>query len=93
MHSELCYLSNDAGAKGPGQSGQNVTLDEFIACPSNLASNRQTRMLANLSLVNCYEPVTGAERVKRERIMLRSAKDNLRQMAFFGQIHAHVLCI
>ena len=58
-----------------------------MSCPSNLATNRQTRMLANLSLSGCYKrSVNDAERVERERIMLQSAKDNLRQMAFFGQL-------
>jgi len=37
-----------------GDTWENVTLNEFIDCPQNLARNRQTRMLANLSLVNCY---------------------------------------
>ncbi|CAL8105970.1 unnamed protein product [Calicophoron daubneyi] len=32
-----------------------VSLDKFLHCPYNLALNRQTRMLANLSALGCYE--------------------------------------
>lgn len=35
----LCYEA---------ETWENVTLDEFMACKSNLATNRQTRMLAGL---------------------------------------------
>ena len=58
-------------------------MDEFLDCPYNLANNRQTRMLANLSLSGCYgnSPLTQQQ---RDCIMLSSAKENLRQMAFFG---------
>lgn len=60
-----------------------VTMDEFLACPYNLAFNRQTRMLADLTLVNCYDTRL-TEAATRERIMLESAKVNLRNLAFFG---------
>ena len=66
-----------------GRDWRGVGLDEFMGCESNLAFNRQTRMLADLELVNCYN-VTGMERGERERIMLHSAKENLLRMAFFG---------
>lgn len=42
-------------------------------------------MLANLSLVGCYNH-SAMLPVQREAIMLRSAKANLRQMAFFGLV-------
>ena len=52
-------------------------------CPYNLANNRQTRMLANLSLVGCYnQSLMPAE--KRNQVLLQSAKDNLKSMAYFG---------
>ena len=60
-----------------------VTLNEFLACHGNLARNRQTRMLANLSLVNCYN-TSAMEQDKRDQIMLESAKENLLKMAYFG---------
>ncbi len=66
-----------------------MELDEFMSCPSNLANNRQTRMLANLSLVHCYD-VTAMPREERESIMLKSAKDNLQDMAFFGLVEFQV---
>jgi hypothetical protein len=61
-----------------------VTLHEFLSCPYNLAFNRQTRMLADLSLVHCYN--SGAmPKAERDRILLASAKANLKNMAFFGK--------
>lgn len=45
--------------------------------------SRQTRMLADLTLVNCYSR-TGMTAETRDRIMLESAKNNLRNLAFFG---------
>src|SRR3954471_23245399 len=43
----------------------------------------QTRMLADLTLVNCYDAST-MESESREGVMLESAKSNLKAMAFFG---------
>ncbi|TRY55673.1 hypothetical protein DNTS_016520 [Danionella cerebrum] len=69
-----CYSSED---------WTGVTLEEFMSCPSNLASNRQTRMLADLSLVGCYN-LSSMSQEKRGQMLLHSAKRNLRSMAFFG---------
>ena len=62
-----------------------ITLDEFIRCPSNLAINRQTRMLADLTLVNCYN-TSGLSSDERGKIMLQSAMRNLEEMAFFALV-------
>ncbi|XP_071111763.1 heparan-sulfate 6-O-sulfotransferase 3-B-like [Haliotis cracherodii] len=63
----------------------NVTLHDFIDCSTNLGINRQTRMLANLSIVGCYNTsASGLTYDERHYLMLASAKDNLRNMAFFG---------
>lgn len=69
-----CYSSED---------WTGVSLPEFMACPSNLANNRQTRMLADLSLVGCYN-LSSMSEGQRDRLLLDSAKRNLRRMAFFG---------
>lgn len=66
-----------------GENWEGVSLDEFIACDSNLASNRQTRMLADLELIGCYDKNYMPQH-ERDRIMLASAKKNLQNMAFFG---------
>jgi Tfp pilus assembly protein PilV len=55
-----------------------------MACPHNLATNRQTRMLANLSIVGCYNSSQVASQSHRQSLMLNSAVENLRQLAFFG---------
>ncbi|XP_023243309.1 heparan-sulfate 6-O-sulfotransferase 2-like [Centruroides sculpturatus] len=66
-----------------GEDWTGVTLEEFIQCSSNLAINRQTRMLADLTLVGCYN-TSIMSRHERDIIMLTSAKQNLKKMAFFG---------
>uniref|UniRef100_A0A8D8RRX7 Heparan-sulfate 6-O-sulfotransferase n=1 Tax=Cacopsylla melanoneura TaxID=428564 RepID=A0A8D8RRX7_9HEMI len=60
-----------------------VSLDEFADCPHNLAINRQTRMIADLNLVNCYNMSTMTTE-QRNRQMLASAKRNLASMAYFA---------
>ncbi|XP_073520254.1 heparan-sulfate 6-O-sulfotransferase 3 [Phyllobates terribilis] len=69
-----CYLGDD-------WSG--VTLQEFMDCNYNLANNRQVRMLADLSLVGCYN-LTFMNESERNEILLQSAKNNLKNMAFYG---------
>ena len=66
----------------PG-SWKEVSFQEFVSCPSNLAINRQTRMLADLELIGCYLP-SGISMETQNIIMLQSAKDTLRHMEFFG---------
>ncbi|XP_077987570.1 heparan-sulfate 6-O-sulfotransferase 3-B-like isoform X2 [Glandiceps talaboti] len=60
-----------------------VSLEEFMTCSYNLANNRQTRMLADLSSVGCYNISIMAPEERNEKL-LSSAKTNLRRMAFFG---------
>ncbi|XP_028323863.1 heparan-sulfate 6-O-sulfotransferase 3-B-like [Gouania willdenowi] len=66
-----------------GEDWTGVAMTEFMNCPSNLANNRQVRMLADLSLVGCYNMSTMSE-LERGRVLLASAKANLRNMAFYG---------
>ena len=47
---ERCWAEDEAGEG----DWAGVSLANFTACPHNLAPNRQTRMLADLALVNCY---------------------------------------
>ncbi|CAG0887338.1 unnamed protein product [Cyprideis torosa] len=70
----------------PGRSDwSGVSLDEFLACPHNLAFNRQTRMLADLHLVDCYAGAS-SERSQEEagELMLASALANLKALSFYG---------
>ncbi|KAI3365802.1 hypothetical protein L3Q82_000802 [Scortum barcoo] len=60
-----------------GEDWTGVPLADFMSCPSNLANNRQVRMLADLSLVGCYNMSTVSE-LERGRVLLASAKANLR---------------
>lgn len=66
-----------------GTDWSGCTLQEFMDCPYNLANNRQVRMLADLSLVGCYN-LSFIPEGKRAQLLLESAKKNLRGMAFFG---------
>uniref|UniRef100_A0AC35U9H5 Heparan-sulfate 6-O-sulfotransferase n=1 Tax=Rhabditophanes sp. KR3021 TaxID=114890 RepID=A0AC35U9H5_9BILA len=67
----------------PDLGWQGIDIDEFLDCPYNLAFNRQTRMLADLTLVNCYDIKNQSAEI-RDKIMLESAKTNLKNFAFFG---------
>jgi hypothetical protein len=60
----------------------NVTLHSFMGCKSNLGINRQTRMLADMRLVDCYKKTYKEE--ERGRRMLESAMMNLRSMSYLG---------
>ncbi|XP_048835783.1 heparan-sulfate 6-O-sulfotransferase 3-B [Brienomyrus brachyistius] len=66
-----------------GDDWSGVALSEFMDCPSNLANNRQVRMLADLSLVGCYN-LSSMNESERSRTLLSSAKANLKNMAFYG---------
>ncbi|XP_016134427.1 heparan-sulfate 6-O-sulfotransferase 1-B-like [Sinocyclocheilus grahami] len=66
-----------------GSDWSGCNLQQFMDCPYNLANNRQVRMLADLSLVGCYNLSTVPEK-RRSQLLLESAKKNLRDMAFFG---------
>lgn len=58
-------------------------MEEFLDCPHNLALNRMTRMLADLTLVGCYDESLMPKK-RRDELILESAKSNLRQLGFFG---------
>lgn len=66
-----------------GDTWEDVTVEDFLDCKSNLAFNRQARMLADLRLVNCYN-TSGIGPKKRDKIILKSAMRNLQSMAYFG---------
>ena len=61
----------------------NITLERFLSCDKNLANNRQTRMLADLELVGCYN-YSSISIVERDRMLLQSAKKNLKAMTYFS---------
>lgn len=67
-----------------GENWIDVSLDDFADCESNLAANRQTRMLADLALVNCYNK-TSMPLEERNRLLLASAKRNLAGELFILQ--------
>ncbi|KAM8954045.1 heparan-sulfate 6-O-sulfotransferase 2 isoform 1-T1 [Pelodytes ibericus] len=66
-----------------GDDWSGCSLTEFMDCPYNLANNRQVRMLSDLSLVGCYNLSVMPED-QRNKVLLDSAKENLKRMAFFG---------
>lgn len=49
-----------------------------MACSTNLANNRQTRMLADLSVIGCYN--SSLSSAERDSLMLESAQRNLQSM-------------
>ena len=66
-----------------GQDWMSISLGNFTECERNPAKNRQTRMLADLTLADC-DNIAGMASHEREKIMLESAKENLNSMVFFG---------
>uniref|UniRef100_A0A8C3QWW9 Heparan-sulfate 6-O-sulfotransferase n=1 Tax=Cyanoderma ruficeps TaxID=181631 RepID=A0A8C3QWW9_9PASS len=66
-----------------GDDWSGCSLQEFMDCPYNLANNRQVLMLSDLSLVGCYNLSVMPEE-QRNKVLLDSAKDDLKQMAFFS---------
>lgn len=65
-----------------GEDWQDVSFTEFTSCPSNMANNRQTRMLADLKLINCYDrwlnsSLNSSQIAAIEQVMLKSAIKNL----------------
>lgn len=62
----------------------NVTLPKFLSCSSNWGNNRQTLSIADLETVRCFD-TSKLSQEERERRLLQSAKDNLKNnFAFFG---------
>lgn len=69
---QLCYASNKT-------NWSDVTLDGFLSCSTNMAINRQTRMLASFSeLSTCNDSRASNE------ALLESAKAVLRKLPFIG---------
>lgn len=68
---QLCYENQS--------NWLNVKLEEFLDCSSNMAINRQTFMLADMSSIGCTFKSTN-----QNAALLENAKDNLKRMAFFG---------
>ncbi|XP_077474043.1 heparan-sulfate 6-O-sulfotransferase 3-B isoform X1 [Stigmatopora argus] len=66
-----------------GEDWSGVSLSDFTRCASNLANNRQVRMLSDLSLVGCYN-LSSMNESQRDHILLSSAMSNLKNMAFYG---------
>ncbi|XP_046549672.1 heparan-sulfate 6-O-sulfotransferase 2-like [Haliotis rubra] len=64
-------------------NGKDVSFKTFVSCPQNPAFNRQTRMLANMSLHECLSATRMSENHCYDK-MLSSAKDTLKHMPFFG---------
>ncbi|CAG4963484.1 unnamed protein product [Parnassius apollo] len=81
---KLVFSASEVPPCYTGVSWRGVTLEEFAACPWYLANNRQTRMLADLALVGCYNGTLRHRTLDTERVLLASAKRNLAAMAYFG---------
>ncbi|WAQ94741.1 H6S1B-like protein [Mya arenaria] len=61
-----------------------VSFSDFMACPFNLATNRMTRMLADLVPTQCYSKYLDERQKKiRAEKWVDSAKQNIRNMEYF----------
>jgi hypothetical protein len=61
----------------------NVSIGDFVACKTNLANNRQTRMLASYNTRLSVCDFSSMIR-KNKRALLDNAKHNLRSLFYFG---------
>ena len=58
-----------------GEDWKGVSLEDFMDCDDNKATNRQTTALANLRAVNCSTSRFSDEQTNK--ILLQTAKQNL----------------
>ncbi|CAH8436976.1 unnamed protein product [Heterobilharzia americana] len=85
-HYKPCRFYKDEQDINPA-AWYNVSIQSFMQCPYNLAHNRQTRMLANLSHLECYKHLTKWSQPLNTTVinsippvqlaLLKSAKHNL----------------
>ena len=61
---------------------KDVTLQEFIDCPYNPATNRQAWMLADLEAIGCDKLAT-LKGLKLDAVILESAKKTLEKIHYF----------
>lgn len=67
------------------ESWKGVKMDEFLACPHNLATNRMARMLADLNKSECYRNFLSRKAMLFRAVKwVESAKENLQLMEYFG---------
>ena len=60
-----------------------LTLGRFLRCTDSLSINRMTLSLANNELATCWDKKKYS-REQRDRILIESAKSNLRNFSYFG---------
>ena len=60
-----------------------LTLEKFLRCTDSWSINRMTLSLADNELVTCWDKKKYS-REQRDRILLESAKSNLRKFSYFG---------
>lgn len=103
-HYRLCVFFQRRPAARPQKKRRlpiDVSLAEFLRCPHNLALNRQTRMLANLSALGCYTDLvdwsvprgnTGKKTLsEKQKLLLSSATFTLiERIRMFG-LYEHLL--
>ena len=61
----------------------NLTLEKFLKCTESWSINRMTLSLADHELATCWDKKKYS-RKQRDRILLESAKSNLRNFSYFG---------
>lgn len=86
-----CYLNNSLRDNDQAVDWYGVTLHDFMSCPFNLASNRQSRMLANLSRLNCYHDLTEWTRPINFSQSFQSVQSNLLASAKANLV-THLFC-
>lgn len=76
-------LMNQIPSCFEGKMWNNLTIEKFITCRYNLAINRQTWMLSNISKIGCNFKST-MSKLKKRKALLSMAKKNLNSLTYFG---------
>lgn len=74
-----CVNMNAQGCYENITNWSELSLEQFIDCKTNMATNRQTRMLADQNLVNCSN-----SNDFQDETVLESAMTNLERLSYFG---------
>ena len=76
-------LMNQIPSCFDGKMWNNLTIEKFTSCPFNLAINRQTWMMSNISKVSCNFKAIMLN-AKKRKLLLSIAKKNINAISYFA---------
>ncbi|XP_065915830.1 heparan-sulfate 6-O-sulfotransferase 1-A-like [Dysidea avara] len=67
-----------------GESWPDLTFEKFISCPYNQGFNRQTMMLADLTLIGCYRNMRSLTKSHKDTLLASAKLNLLRKFSSFA---------